>query len=44
MKGGNIYVKLEDIIIKILPPSAGHGSPRGQYLMLDNDLTSFIVQ
>ena len=41
----NIYdVELEDIIMKLPPPSGGHGSSRCQYLMFDIDLTSFIVQ
>ena len=38
----NIYnVELEDIIMKLPPPSAGR---RSQYLMFDADLTSFIIQ
>ena len=41
----DIYdVEFEDIIMKLPPPSAGHGSSRCQYLMFDIDLTSFIVQ
>ena len=41
----NIYdVELEDIIMKVPPPSVGHGSCRRQYLMFDIDLTSFTVQ
>ena len=41
----NIYdVEFEDIIMKLPPPSAGHGSFRCLYLMFDIDLTSFIVQ
>ena len=41
----DIYdVELEDIIMKVPPPSVGHGSSRRQYLMFDIDLTSFTVQ
>ena len=41
----NIYdVELEDIIIKLPPPNAGHGSSRHQYIMFNVDLISFIVQ
>ena len=41
----NIYdVELEDIIMKLPPLNAGHGSSRRQYLMFDIYLTSFIVQ
>ena len=41
----NIYdVELEDMIMKVPPPSVGHGSSRRQYLVFDIDLTSFTVQ
>ena len=41
----NIYdVELEDIIMKVSPPSVGHRSSRRQYLIFDIDLTSFTVQ
>ena len=41
----SIYdVELEDIIMKLPPPSAGHGSSRRRYLMFDVDLTSYNVQ
>ena len=41
----DIYdVELEEIIMKVPPPSVGHGSFRRQYLMFDIDLTSFTVQ
>ena len=37
-------MELENIVMKLPPSSAGHGSSRRQYLMFDADLTSFIVQ